>query len=270
LIGGAATLVTNELAIEIDKATVTFERDDNRIVAFEDISIKVEKGKFVVLIGPSGCGKSTLLRVIADLLPCGSGKIAIFGRDPGRSREQRQISFVFQDPTLLPWRTVLDNVRLPLQVGDWRRAGKAATSPEELVVLVGLKGRENALPHELSGGQRQRVAIARALVTNPSILLMDEPFGALDEITRDRLNDELLRIWRETGTTVVFVTHSLSEAAFLGERVVVMAAAPGRIVDDVGFEDRKPSNRIDRSNPRFFEMTSHLRAVLERAYAQSS
>jgi NitT/TauT family transport system ATP-binding protein len=262
--------VTAQPAIEIDNATVTFERDETRIVAFENIRLTVEKGRFVVLIGPSGCGKSTLLRVIADLLPCNSGEIAIFGRNPGHSREQRQISFVFQDSTLLPWRTVLDNVRLPLQVGDWGRVGKDARRPEELLALVGLRGREKALPHELSGGQRQRVAIARALVTNPSILLMDEPFGALDEITRDRLNDELLRIWRETGTTVVFVTHSLSEAAFLGERVVVMAASPGRVIEDVHFEDAKPSNRIERSNPRFFEMTSQLRAVLERAYTQSS
>ncbi|HKU95274.1 MAG TPA: ABC transporter ATP-binding protein [Vineibacter sp.] len=254
------------LAIALTDLEVSFERDVRRVVAFTGVSLQAEAGRFVVLIGPSGCGKSTLLRVVADLLAAGTGRVQVFGKAPAQVREARRISFVFQDATLLPWRSVLDNVRLPLQVGNWRQVRRNNRQPEELIRLVGLAGREDALPHELSGGQRQRVSIARALVTNPDILLMDEPFGALDEITRDRLNDELLRIWRETKTTIVFVTHSLSEAAFLGQSVVVMGANPGRIIEEIDLDVRKPDNRIDRTSAEFFAITSQLRAVLERAY----
>jgi len=257
---------TAKAAVELADAGVSFERDEHRIVAFSGVSLKVARGEFAVLIGPSGCGKSTLLRTIADLLACDTGRIEVFGAAPAEARRQRLISFVFQDATLLPWRTVLDNVRLPLQVGNWRALGRSAHTPEALLDLVGLSVRAKALPHELSGGQRQRVSIARALVTNPDILLMDEPFGALDEITRDRLNDELLRIWRETHTTIVFVTHSLSEAAFLGQSVVVMGANPGRVIEHIDLAPRKPDNRIERSDPDFFEITSELRRVLQRAY----
>lgn len=240
------------------------------IRAFDNVNIDAAAGRFIVLIGPSGCGKSTLLRTIGDLLKATSGSVSVFGSDPEQARLDRRISFVFQDATLLPWRTVLQNVRLPLQIGDWDRNGRESRLPEEMVALVGLSGRENAYPHQLSGGQRQRVSIARALVTKPDILLMDEPFGALDEITRDRLNDELLKIWRETGTTIVFVTHSLSEAAFLGEKVAVMGTNPGRLIDVIDLTKRKPSNEIDRSSETFFEITSELRQVLQRAYGESS
>jgi NitT/TauT family transport system ATP-binding protein len=250
-------------AIDIAGAGVTFERDGAGIVAFREVSLHAETGRFVVLIGPSGCGKSTLLRALADLLTCTQGTLRIFGNEPSAARKARRISFVFQDSTLLPWRTVIENVRLPLEVGQWKQLGRASRTPEELLELVGLANRAGALPHELSGGQRQRVSIARALVTQPEILLMDEPFGALDEITRDRLNDELLRIWRETRTTVVFVTHSLSEAAFLGQSVVVMGTNPGRIVKVIDLESRKPGNLIHRAAPEFFAITSELRAVLE-------
>jgi NitT/TauT family transport system ATP-binding protein len=173
---------------------------------------------------------------------------------------------VFQEATLLPWRTAIDNVSLPLQVGGWSGLGRQSRNEKELLQLVGLKGREGAYPWQLSGGQRQRVAIARALVTQPDILLMDEPFGALDEITRDGLNEELLRIWRETGTTIVFVTHSLSEAAFLGQSVVVMGTNPGRIVEQIDLDNEKPGNHIDRKSEHFFNITSRLRTVLETAY----
>ncbi|QCI67499.1 ABC transporter ATP-binding protein [Phreatobacter stygius] len=263
-------LQPTQWAIDVADAGVAFARGDQEILAFTGVSLKALAGAFVVLIGPSGCGKSTLLRAIADLLPCTEGEVAVFGSEPARAREQRRISFVFQDATLLPWRSVIDNVRLPLQVGGWTGRQRPGRTPEELVELVGLKGREAALPHELSGGQRQRVSIARALVTNPDVLLMDEPFGALDEITRDRLNDELLRIWRETDTTIVFVTHSLTEAAFLGQSVVVMGAGPGRIIETIDLKPRKPDNRIDRNDPAFFAMTSDLRAVLERAYGSAA
>ncbi len=254
--------MTGRLAIEVSDLSMSF----GTVAAFSNLSLEMETGRFVVLIGPSGCGKSTLLRNIADLLASTSGRIQVFGASPEQVRRQRRISFVFQEATLLPWRTALENVALPLQVGGWVGVDRASRDPLKLLDLVGLKGREAAYPWQLSGGQRQRVAIARALVTQPDILLMDEPFGALDEITRDGLNDELLRIWRETGTTVVFVTHSLSEAAFLGQTVVVMGAHPGRIVEEVNLDQQKPGNVIDRTSSTFFDITSRLRAVLEKAH----
>jgi len=253
-------------AIALRDVAVTFETDAGLFTACQDVSLDIEAGSFVVLIGPSGCGKSTLLRVIADLLPCAMGQAEVNGAPPEAARKARAVSFVFQDSTLLPWRSVVDNINLPLQVGRWNALGRKQRPVAELLDLVRMSGREAAMPHELSGGMRQRVAIARALVTQPDILLMDEPFAALDEITRESLNEEVLRIWRETGTTVVFVTHSLDEAAYLGERVVVMAANPGRIADIVDLRAAKPDNRIDRGSQAFFEITTGLRRVLEKAY----
>jgi NitT/TauT family transport system ATP-binding protein len=260
--------VTNS-AFSLRELGVTFGLEERPVVAFRDVSLEAAAGQFIVLIGPSGCGKSTLLRTIGDLLTASAGSVSVFGTEPQRARLERRISFVFQDATLLPWRTVLQNVQLPLQVGGWRKTGRPNRGPADVIKLVGLAGRENAYPHELSGGQRQRVSIARALVTNPDILLMDEPFGALDEITRDRLNEELLRIWREIGTTIVFVTHGLSEAAFLGEKIVVMSANPGRITQVLDLTERKPDNTIDRSSANFFEIASELRTVLHRAYGEA-
>lgn len=258
--------MVGELAIEVANLGMSYGVGKGAIVAFDDVSLKVASGRFVVLIGPSGCGKSTLLRNLADLLKSTSGEIRVFGAEPSEVRRQRRSSFVFQEATLLPWRTAIDNVALPLRVGGWSSLKRPCRKPSELLELVGLKGREGAFPWQLSGGQRQRVAIARALVTQPDILLMDEPFGALDEITRDGLNEELLRIWRETGTTIVFVTHSLSEAALLGQTVVVMGAHPGRIVEEISLDDEKPGNVIDRKSSKFFDITSRLRTVLERAH----
>ncbi len=254
-------------AVALNKVAVTFERDGNAFVAVEDVSLDIELGAIVTIIGPSGCGKSTLLRVIADLLPASQGSVEVLGRSPGESRKLRELGFVFQDATLLPWRTAIENVRLPLQVGGGaaRAAKDSMTDPRQLLELVGLGGREHALPSELSGGMRQRVAIARALVGNPRILLMDEPFGALDEITRDRLNEELLRIWQETGTTIIFVTHSLSEAAYLGQQVVVMAANPGRIVKVMDLRFLKASGNFGRDDDQFNHTISELRALLSSA-----
>ena len=222
----------------------------------------IPRGSFLTLLGPSGCGKSTLLRVMADLVAPTSGRVSVLGGAPQAARESRQIGFVFQDPALLAWRTVLDNVSLPLQVGGGKSL-PGARSPQELLSLVGLNGWEKAYPHELSGGMRQRVAIARALVSGPRLLLMDEPFGALDEITRDRLNEELLQLWETTGTTIVFVTHSIYEAAFLGQNVLLLAARPGRVREKVPVTLPMPRHLAQRETPEFTALAGHLRRVLE-------
>ena len=255
------------VAVALNNVAVTFERDGNAITAVENVSLDVSGRDFVTIIGPSGCGKSTLLRVIADLLPATSGSVAVLGGSASAARANREIGFVFQDATLLPWRTALENVALPLEVGRSNRptVDGAESDPKHLLALVGLRGRETAMPRELSGGMRQRVAIARALVGQPRILLMDEPFGALDEITRDRLNEEILRIWQETGVTIIFVTHSLSEAAYLGRRVVVMAANPGRIVDVIDLRERRTETDFSRDSAAFGETVAHLRALLAKA-----
>jgi NitT/TauT family transport system ATP-binding protein len=249
-------------AVSIRNVDVRFGDKKNEFTALSDISLEIPEGAFVTMLGPSGCGKSTLLRCVADLVHVSEGTISIFGRSPQQARENRDFAFVFQDATLLPWRTVLDNVCLPLEVGKHARSGNAA-DPHELLAMVGLKGRENALPHELSGGMRQRVAIARALITRPRILLMDEPFGALDEITRDRLNEELLRVWQETGTTILFVTHSISEAAFLGQNVLMLQAHPGKVKDFLKVDLPFPRSLAVRDTVEFIGVTAHLRALLE-------
>ncbi|SIQ59078.1 NitT/TauT family transport system ATP-binding protein [Rhizobium sp. RU35A] len=249
-------------AVSVEHLHVRFGGGQSEFTALKDVSVTIPKGALVTMIGPSGCGKSTLLRCIADLVPVSDGTISVLGQTPRKAREGRDFAFVFQEATLLPWRSVLDNVRLPLEVG--RRADTAAyADPERLLALVGLQGREKALPHELSGGQRQRVAIARALISRPRILLMDEPFGALDEITRDKLNEELLRIWKETGTTIVFVTHSIPEAVFLGEHVLMLAAHPGRVKAYIKVDLPTERTLAIRDTVEFIRITAHLRRLLE-------
>ena len=250
-------------AVDCREVTVRFSSDRGSVTALENVSLTLARGGFLTLLGPSGCGKSTLLRVIADIVQPVAGTVSVFGQAPASARRDRQIGFVFQDSALLPWRNTIDNVRLPLEVGGRRSLPAGSPGPEELLALVGLSGWEKALPHELSGGMRQRVAIARALLGGPRILLMDEPFGALDEITRDRLNEELLRIWRDTGTTIVFVTHSIYEAAFLGQHVLMLAARPGRVRELVPVDLPEPRHLSVRESPQFVALAAHLRAVLE-------
>jgi NitT/TauT family transport system ATP-binding protein len=249
-------------AVSVEGLTVTFGEDDASVTALERVSVTIAERSLVTMLGPSGCGKSTLLRAIADLVPAAEGRVTVLGKTPEQARRERSFSFVFQDATLLPWRSAIDNVRLPLEVGSGARAQNYA-EPEDLLKLVGLTGRESALPHELSGGMRQRVAIARALVSRPRILLMDEPFGALDEITRDKLNEELLRIWEETGTTIVFVTHSIPEAAFLGQQVLVLSANPGRVREFFEVDLPRERHLAMRDTIEFVRITAHLRALLE-------
>ncbi|NGO11597.1 ABC transporter ATP-binding protein [Streptomyces sp. HC44] len=254
-------------SVELDDITVTFSTERGEVTALRDISLSVDSGGFVSLLGPSGCGKSTLLRVVADLLKPTTGTVSVLGTSAHEARVSRQLGFVFQDAALLPWRTALENVRLPLQVGGGAKAaasdGQDAASPEELLALVGLAGREHAYPHELSGGMRQRVSIARALVCRPRVLLMDEPFGALDEITRDRLNEELLRIWEATGTTILFVTHSIAEAVFMSQQVLVLSSHPGRVRELVPVDLPSPRRLDVRDTPEFTALAARLRRLLE-------
>ncbi|KJK25053.1 ABC transporter ATP-binding protein [Burkholderiaceae bacterium 16] len=250
------------LSISCRDINVRFFTDRRSTTAIEGLSLDVATGEFLTLLGPSGCGKSTFLRVVADLVQPSRGNIRVLNESPAVARARRDIGFVFQDAALLPWRTALQNVELPLEVANGKaRAGKA--TPRELLELVGLKGREDALPHEMSGGMRQRVAIARALVSDPKVLLMDEPFGALDEITRDRLNEELRRVWREMGLTILFVTHSIHEAAFLGQRVLLLAANPGRVKEIVPVALPEDRTLDIRESPEFVTLSAHLRRVLE-------
>ncbi|MBM3536279.1 MAG: ABC transporter ATP-binding protein [Alphaproteobacteria bacterium] len=251
------------LAVACDRVDVHFTTERGTVTALHELSLDVEDGAFLTMLGPSGCGKSTLLRVVADLIEPSKGSLRVLGRSPQEARSKREIGFVFQDAALMAWRSVLANVELPLEVGGGASIAGHAASPRELIELVGLKGWENAYPHELSGGMRQRVAIARALVTRPRLLLMDEPFGALDEITRDRLNEELLRVWEQTRTTILFVTHSLYEAAFLGQKVLMLAANPGRVREIVPVNLPYPRRLALRETPEFVKLVAHLRAVLE-------
>jgi NitT/TauT family transport system ATP-binding protein len=242
--------------------SMVFAAGAGAVHALADVTLDVERGEFVAMIGPSGCGKSTLLRLIADVLRPTSGSIEVRGGPPTRARLAREFGFVFQHPGLLLWRDALANVSLPLEVGAWGQRHVAPHRPEALLELVGLKGFEQAYPRQLSGGMQQRVAIARALVTGPPILLMDEPFGALDEITRDHLNQELLRIWAATGTTIIFVTHSIAEAVYLSNRVFVFAPRPGRVMQEVRIDLPSPRDPSVKDTAPFARYTAMLRSAL--------
>ena len=217
------------LAVDVRGASLIYNPDEAPVHALADIDLAIQPGEFVSLIGPSGCGKTTLLRVIADLEHITSGTVLVNGVSPHDARLARAYGYVFQAPALFPWRTVLGNVQLPLQIQGKARDESRAIAMEQLS-RVGLTGFESKYPWQLSGGMQQRVSIARALSFEPRILMMDEPFGALDEITRDRLNEQLQQLWQRERRTVVFVTHSIAEAVYLSTRIVVMSPRPGRIV----------------------------------------
>jgi len=259
---GPTPMPASTPAVDCRNVSIRFTTERGTVTALDGVNVRVPRGGFLSLLGPSGCGKSTLLRLIADLVQPSSRTVAVLGEPPAVARSRREIGFVFQDAALLPWRSVLDNVRLPLEVGGGQ-AGAGARSAEALIKLVGLAGWEKAYPHELSGGMRQRVAIARALIYGPKLLLMDEPFGALDEITRDRLNEELLQIWAETKTTILFVTHSIYEAAFLGQEVLLLAARPGRVRELVAIDLPSPRRLALRETAPFVDQAARLRRILE-------
>jgi NitT/TauT family transport system ATP-binding protein len=247
--------------IDVRGVGKTFATRAGATEALRDVSLAVDSREFVSIIGPSGCGKSTLLRLVGDLAEPSTGTISVNGKPPHQARLDRDYGIVFQTPVLYEWRTVLENVRLPLEVIG-RPRGEREERPRALLDLVGLEGFANHYPWQLSGGMQQRVAIARALVLNPSILLMDEPFGALDEMTRERLNLELLNVWSETSATVLFVTHSIAEAVFLSSRVVVLSPRPGRIERVVDIDLPRPRADKTRELARFFDLVTTVRESL--------
>ena len=259
----------NERADVVSLQKISKEFGRGEVVALSGIDLDVRPGEFVSLIGPSGCGKSTLLRIIGDLIAPSAGEVVVNGKSAHQARLDRDYGIVFQDAVLYDWRTVAKNISLPLEMLGWDRR-RRAERVRELVDLVELGGFEQHHPWQLSGGMQQRVSIARALSFEPSLLLMDEPFGALDEMTRERLNMELLRIWEASGSTVVFVTHSISEAVFLSTRVVVMSPRPGRITGVLEIDLPQPRNADTREQPRFFELVTQVRDTLRAGGADSA
>lgn len=232
----------------------------------EDISFVVPREQFCAIVGPSGCGKSTLLRILGDLLPVDAGRVTVHGSPVSALRAQRQFGFVFQDAVLMLWRTVLKNIELPMEVAGVPRHERRARAMK-LLELVELADFADVLPAKLSGGMARRVAIARALALEPEVLLLDEPFGALDEITRQRMNVELLRIWSETKTTAILVTHNISEAVYLSDCVMVMGTRPGRIIDQLAVDLPRPRTLDVLQTREFFEYTRRLTGLL---YGSSS
>jgi NitT/TauT family transport system ATP-binding protein len=254
------------LAVEAKNLSLIFQTADAPVTALADINLTIARGEFVSFIGPSGCGKTTLMRVIADLERATSGHITVNGLSPEQARLSRAYGYVFQAPALYPWRSVLKNVMLPLEIMGLPAAEQRERALAQLA-LVGLTGFEKKFPWQLSGGMQQRVSIARAMAFEPKLLLMDEPFGALDEITRDHLNEQLLRLWERTGKTVIFVTHSISEAVFLSNRIVVMSPRPGRIIEVIA--NHLPTGRtLDlRETPAFAEVAQKVRAALRAGHS---
>jgi NitT/TauT family transport system ATP-binding protein len=251
--------MTDAAAVSLRSVGRTFASGE--VVALKEIDLEIAPREFVSLIGPSGCGKSTLLRIIGDLIQPSAGEAVVNGKTAHQARLDRDYGIVFQDAVLYDWRTVAKNISLPLELAGWDR-GRRDARVNEMLDLVELTGFEKRHPWELSGGMQQRVSIARALSFSPALLLMDEPFGALDEMTRERLNAELLRIWAETQSTIVFVTHSIAEAVFLSTRVVVMSPRPGRITEIIPIDLPQPRTNAVREDPGFFELVTRVREAL--------
>jgi NitT/TauT family transport system ATP-binding protein len=253
-------------AIEARRLSLTYATADGPVHALSEVDLAIAPGEFVSLIGPSGCGKTTLLRVIADLERPTGGEIRVNGATPEQARLRRDYGYVFQAPALLPWRRIAANVTLPLEVMGLPREERRARAERQLA-LVSLSGFERKFPWQLSGGMQQRASIARALAFDPALLLMDEPFGALDEIVRDHLNEQLLALWRRTGKTVVFVTHSIPEAVFLSTRVVVMSPRPGRITDVIPCDLGAERPLEIRETPAFLRIAQRVREGLRAGHS---
>ena len=256
--------MSTDVVVSIKNLSKVFGRAG--LTALQDISLEVGRGDFVSLIGPSGCGKSTLLRIVGDIIEPTAGSVTVNGKPARRARLDHDYGIVFQSPVLYDWRTVTKNISLPLEMLGWDRS-RRSKRVKQMLELVELESFGNHHPWQLSGGMQQRVSIARAFSFSPALLLMDEPFGALDEMTRERLNMELLQIWAEIGSTVIFVTHSIQEAVFLSTQVAVMSARPGRIAGIVPIDLPRPRTAATREEPRFFELVTEVRERLHAAGA---
>jgi len=268
-VSDAATSATDRApVVELAGATKVFGDGGAAVNALDGIDLSVRAGEFVSLIGPSGCGKSTLLRLIGDLTAPTTGEIRVNGKPARQARLDRDYGMVFQAPVLMDWRTIAANIELPLEIMGYAKGDRQRRSAE-LLTMVELDGFAAKHPWQLSGGMQQRVAIARALAFDPKLLLMDEPFGALDEMTRERMNLELMRIWTRTATTIVFVTHSIPEAVFLSTRVVVMSPRPGRISRIVEVDLPQPRTVETRESPRYFELVTTVRETLRNIEAEA-
>ena len=255
-----------DIVIDASNVSLTFETSDGPVKALSGVDLKVARGEFVSFIGPSGCGKTTLLRAVADLEQPTGGAIKVNGLSPREAREKRAYGYVFQAPALYPWRTVASNIALPLEIMGVPKAERAERVAKGLD-LVNLAGFGNKFPWQLSGGMQQRASIARALSFDPDLLLMDEPFGALDEIVRDMLNEQLLRLWEKTGKTALFVTHSIPEAVFLSTRIVVMSPRPGRIHDIIDCNFPRDRTLDIRETPEFLEVANRVRHGLREGHS---
>lgn len=255
-----------DVVIDVRNLGLIFQTPDAPVVALKDINLEIRRGEFVTFIGPSGCGKTTLMRIIADLEQPSSGSVTVNGVSPREARLKRAYGYIFQAAALYPWRNIQRNVELPHEIMGVSKAERVEKARRYLD-LVGLKGFERKFPFQLSGGMQQRASIARALSFDPDLLLMDEPFGALDEITRDRMNEELLRIWGETQKTVIFVTHSIDEAVLLSSRIVIMSARPGRIIDIIESNLPKQRSLETRETPQAQELAHRIRLGLKAGHS---
>ena len=249
--------------IGIENLNMVYETDKgDKVTALTDVNLEIESGSFVSLLGPSGCGKTTLLRIIADLITPTSGSVSVGGMSPSAARTARKLGMVFQSAVLYDWRSVLKNVEMPLEIMHLPK-GERRDRAEHMLEMVGLKDFAHRYPYELSGGMQQRVSIARALAVNPRILLMDEPFSALDEFTREKLHDDLLGIWKENKTTIVFVTHNISESVYLSDKVVVMSPHPGRVSAVLDIDLSRPRRAQMRETEEYYDYIAQIRSDFE-------
>jgi NitT/TauT family transport system ATP-binding protein len=248
--------------IELDQVGMRYRTDSAEVVALQQVNMSIAKGEFISLLGPSGCGKTTLLRLMADLLQPTGGTVRVAGKTAKEARLSQKYGIVFQNPVLYDWRKVKQNIVLPMEIMGIKKAERNRRA-EELLELVGLQGFGDKYPWQLSGGMQQRVAIARALAMEPEILLMDEPFSALDEFSRERLNEELLSIWSKVKNTIVFVTHSIPESIFLSDRVFVLSPHPGRLSAVVDIPLPRPRTKELRTDPEFYRLISRIRDSFE-------
>jgi NitT/TauT family transport system ATP-binding protein len=269
IVADATTAVNSSsrrLAVDVSNVSLTFDTADGKVEALSNVSLQIADGEFVSFIGPSGCGKTTMLRVIADLQQPTSGSLTVNGMTAEQARLSRAYGYVFQAPALFPWRTIEANLKLPLEIMGYSEGEQKALAARYLA-LVNLTGFERKFPWQLSGGMQQRVSIARALSFDPALLLMDEPFGALDEIVRDHLNEQLLKLWDKTRKTVLFVTHSIPEAVFLSTKIVVMSPRPGRITDIIDCNFPRDRTLEIRETPEFIAIAQRVRTGLRAGHS---